>query len=276
MNRLAPSSFEDVIETPAGSTFVKTIGQGPSVFVIHGGPGFDHTYLLSALSSLADRRTLVFYDQPGCGRTPLPPEGLSVAGCAAQLRTLFTRFSADAPVGVIAHSWGALVLAAALSRPKQHERPLPEIAEGLLINPMPSTSGKYDSARATLIGRIPLAARIRAPLTALLTGNGAAVMKLLLPYYVVDQASIPTDALALNLATFKALDAQLKQFDFTDNLAALRRVAIVRGSNEFASCEDIADLTDKCAALHTMDQVGHFPFWESPKAFRAIIERTFG
>jgi proline iminopeptidase len=276
MNRPALNSFEDVIETPAGRTFVRTMGRGPSVFVIHGGPGFDHSYLLSALSSLADRRTLVFYDQPGCGRTPLPAEGLSVAGCAGQLRALFTHFSADAPIGVIAHSWGALVLAAALSRPEQHDRPLPEIAEGLLINPMPATSDKYDSARATLVGRIPLTARIRAPLTALLTGNGAAVMKLLLPYYVVDQDSIPADGLAVDLSTFKALDAQLKQFDFADNLAALRRVAIVRGSHEFASCEDIVVLTDQCAALHTMDQVGHFPFWESPKAFQAIIQRTFG
>src|SRR5207249_2070026 len=58
-------------------TFILTIGLGPPVLVIHGGPGFDHRYLLPAVAELAKRRTLILYDQPGCGRTPAPSGGVT-------------------------------------------------------------------------------------------------------------------------------------------------------------------------------------------------------
>jgi len=275
MNRSAQTPFEGVIETEAGATFINTIGRGPLVFVVHGGPGFDHTYLYPPLQSLTDRRTLVFYDQPGCGRTPRPAEGLSLQGCSAHLRSLVDHFADGNSIGVVAHSWGALVLAGALSGARQGDRALPEIGEGLLINPMPVSSEKYESARAVLIDRMPMIARIRAPLTALLSGDGAAVMKQLLPFYVVDPATIPAGALPLTLATFKTLDSQLKGFDFSGDLAPLRNVTIVRGSHEFASQSDIAQLVDQCAALLTMERVGHFPFWEAPDEFQAIVARAF-
>ena len=43
------------------SLFVKVIGQGYPLLLMHGGPGLDHTSLL-ALQPLADQFTLVFYD----------------------------------------------------------------------------------------------------------------------------------------------------------------------------------------------------------------------
>ena len=41
----------------------------PAAFVIHGGPGADHTTLKPALSPLADRLQLVFFDHRGQGRS---------------------------------------------------------------------------------------------------------------------------------------------------------------------------------------------------------------
>ena len=70
------------VQIPEGPTFVKAVGTGPPILVVHGGPGFDHTYLVEPLAFLTDRRTLVFYDQPGCGQTPAPQGGVSGAANA--------------------------------------------------------------------------------------------------------------------------------------------------------------------------------------------------
>jgi pimeloyl-ACP methyl ester carboxylesterase len=44
--------------------------------VIHGGPTWDHSYLLPAVAQLADRRHVVLFDLRGCGRSArTPPVG---------------------------------------------------------------------------------------------------------------------------------------------------------------------------------------------------------
>jgi len=50
------------------------VGEGGiPLLVLHGGPGFPHDYL-ETLEDLADRRTVVFYDQLGCGRSERPDD----------------------------------------------------------------------------------------------------------------------------------------------------------------------------------------------------------
>ncbi len=41
----------------------------PTLFVLHGGPGFDHTYLRPWLDPLAEWAQVVYVDQRGCGRS---------------------------------------------------------------------------------------------------------------------------------------------------------------------------------------------------------------
>ena len=43
------------------SLYVKVVGHGHPLLLMHGGPGLDHT-TLSSLEPLADRFTLIFYD----------------------------------------------------------------------------------------------------------------------------------------------------------------------------------------------------------------------
>ena len=51
------------------------VGNGikPPVLVLHGGPGGNH-YNLAAFQALSDERTIIFYDQLGCGNSDRPDD----------------------------------------------------------------------------------------------------------------------------------------------------------------------------------------------------------
>jgi proline iminopeptidase len=59
---------------PGGRVWWRKVGSGPKtpILLLHGGAGAAHNYLLP-LAALAKDRTVIFYDQLGCGtriRTP--------------------------------------------------------------------------------------------------------------------------------------------------------------------------------------------------------------
>ena len=49
--------------------FVREVGQGTPLVVLHGGPSLDLGYLLPELDDLADTFRLITYDQRGRGRS---------------------------------------------------------------------------------------------------------------------------------------------------------------------------------------------------------------
>ena len=53
--------------------YVTTMGSGPPLYLVHGGPGENHLTFRPYLDDLADQFTLVYYDQRGCGRSGKPP-----------------------------------------------------------------------------------------------------------------------------------------------------------------------------------------------------------
>jgi proline iminopeptidase len=88
----------------------------PVVIVLHGGPGNDYRYLLP-LSALAQDYFVVFYDQRGAGLSPRVPEAdLTLERFVADLDAIGRTFSADKPVRLIGHSWGAMLATAYLAR----------------------------------------------------------------------------------------------------------------------------------------------------------------
>ena len=49
--------------------YYTTIGNGPPLMVVHGGPGADHSYFLPYLLPLARTHELIFIDERGSGRS---------------------------------------------------------------------------------------------------------------------------------------------------------------------------------------------------------------
>src|SRR5579884_4315691 len=63
------------------SLYVRAVGRGPAVIVLHGGPDFDHSYLLPDLDRLKDEFRLIYYDQRGRGQSAagVRPEDVTLA-----------------------------------------------------------------------------------------------------------------------------------------------------------------------------------------------------
>ena len=261
-----------VIETAAGPTFVRTLGDGPSVLVVHGGPGFDHTYLVDALAPLRERRTLVFYDQPGCGHTPAPEDGPSLTHTANHLNALSEVLFSGKPHGVVAHSWGALVLIAAAS---QLPRDSSAFSEGVLINPVPVTAAEYGIALQRLLARIPeeVTAKFCADLQS--GGPGADAMQSILPFYRTRPFVVSIDPFPLTPATYLAIAANSSEFDFTSGQIQLGNVSLLLGEDDFTGTDLLKGLVKVCRRMHVMKQTGHFPFFEAPRDFAAILGQCF-
>ncbi len=62
----------------AARLYVRDIGRGSPMFVVHGGPDFNHAYLLPEMDRLADSFRLVYYDQRGRGRSFCGPQDYDV------------------------------------------------------------------------------------------------------------------------------------------------------------------------------------------------------
>jgi len=108
------------------------VGTGPdTVIVLHGGPGLHSAYLLEALRPLAPRRTLIFYDQRGRGRSDPPADslGYSATQDATDLESV-RRFFHLEQFAVVGHGWGAgLAALYAMDHPDR-------VSRLLLISPM--------------------------------------------------------------------------------------------------------------------------------------------
>ena len=89
------------------SLFVKVMGHGHPLVLMHGGPGLDHT-TLSALEPLADQYTLVFYDHRCNGRSTGHVESMTWENLTADADTLRDTLGYDT-WAVVGHSFGGHV-----------------------------------------------------------------------------------------------------------------------------------------------------------------------
>jgi proline iminopeptidase len=89
--------------------FARRAGAGPLAVVLHGGPGAHHDYLLPQYDRLARGRELVYYDQRGGGRSPVPRETpVGWREHVADLDAIRTSLDLDR-LTLCGYSWGGLL-----------------------------------------------------------------------------------------------------------------------------------------------------------------------
>lgn len=125
-------SRTESVRVPGAELFVRRVGAGRPVVVLHGGPGADHEYLRPGFDALADRRELIYYDQRGGGRSPVPrdvPVGWTEQ--VADLEALRQHWDIE-QLTLVGYSWGGLL---AMLYALEHPGRLGRLA---LVSPAPT------------------------------------------------------------------------------------------------------------------------------------------
>jgi proline iminopeptidase len=125
--------------------FVREIGAGQPVIVVHGGPDFDHCYLRPELDRLARSCRLVYYDQRGRGRSGagVRPDEVSIGSEVADLDALRASLGLDS-VAVLGHSWGGVL---AMEYATRHPE---RVSHLILMNSAPASASDWVELRRAL------------------------------------------------------------------------------------------------------------------------------
>lgn len=133
---------EDRVPVGSANLYARDIGRGQPIVVLHGGPDFDHSYLLPDMDRLSDSFRLIYYDQRGRGKSGdgVRAEDVTLASDIADLDEVREHFQL-ASTAVLGHSWGTvLALEYAIRHPER-------VSHLILMNPGLASAADYRQFR---------------------------------------------------------------------------------------------------------------------------------
>jgi len=263
--------------------YVKRVGSGDPIVVVHGGPVLEHGYLLPHLLPLARSHELIFYDQRLSGRSAGTVDSSTVrlSTFVEDLEALRVSLGLGRIV-LMGHSWGGLLAMEYAVRYGEHVRAL------VLLDPMPPSAVLWQREESILATRVT--PRDSADLAALRATEAfarrePAAVERALRISFRSQFHDPNriDALRLYVPAdyaersrlFGFLMVDLLSFDLLDSLSAVTvPTLIVYGADEPAADLSGTALVEHLprARLVTVEGAGHFPFIERPEAFLSTVE----
>ena len=254
-------------------------GSGPSVLLLHGGPGLGFDYLRELADELAQENDVAWYQQRGLA--PSAVDGpYTVAADVEDAGRVLDALGWD-KAWVVGHSWGgqlALHVAAAL----------PERLFGaLVVDPLGSVGdGHWPEFDEEILRRTPAEVRERVRELDVLTTEGSAgdelaleQMRLVWPAYFADPEQAPPMP-ELRIASERSAEmgrsilAELPALE-----AGLLRIRVpvgfVHGSRSPMPLAASTDAADRIpgAWVDVVDGAGHFVWVEAPGAVRAALRR---
>src|SRR5207253_7963045 len=106
----ARRAHEGYFPVPGAQPYFCEVGNGRPLVIVHGGPDFNHNYLLPRLDRLSSAFRLIYYDQRGRGKSSrdVSPETVNIESEVDDLDSLRKYFGLDA-IAILGHSWGGLL-----------------------------------------------------------------------------------------------------------------------------------------------------------------------
>ena len=132
---------ERFVAVPGGEIYTVSLGSGPqTLLIIHGGPDWDHSYLLPPARALALERRVILFDLRGCGRSSrfARPEAYGIPQVVADIEAILPAYRLSA-CHVLGFSFGGRI-ALELWR---HQ---PELVQSLIL----ASTTAYDDYRPDL------------------------------------------------------------------------------------------------------------------------------
>ncbi len=276
------SVHEELVSINGTELFVKRMGQGEPIVIVHGGPVLEHGYLLPHLEPLAESYELVFFDQRLSGRSAGEVDSSSV-----RVDTLVNDIEALrqslglGPIHLLGHSWGGLLaMRYAVGYPDH-------LTSMILVSSMSASSELWQQEEAQLAERrteedLAEFEAIRAT-EAFNNGEPNAIASILRASFKLQfsdrskigelELYVPEDYTERS-RQFGYMMGDLTNFDFHEELAVVpARTLIIYGSAEPALELGGAALHEHFpnSELVVVEGAGHFPFIEQPADFFQTI-----
>ena len=258
--------------------FERRLGDGPPVAVLHGGPGASYDYMLPGFDALATGRTLIYYDQRGGGRSPIPRElVVTWRDHVADLEALRQLWQQSRLV-ILGYSWGGLLgQLYAIEHPDRVER----LA---LVCPAPSWRAARDEferrfAERNLAPEVQ-AERQRLRESDLRVRDPEAFQRRMFELSVVAYFHDPEKA--RNLTAFRVVGRvqqetwkSLGDYDLRPQLERLRGIPalVVHGAGDPIPEPASRETANRLGApLHVIRESGHCPHVEQPEEFVRVLD----
>lgn len=277
-----PDFREGLLPVRGTELFVRRVGQGEPVLVVHGGPVMEHGYLAPHLDPLSDEFEVIYFDQRVSGRSAgtVDSASLRLDSLAADMGGILDVLGLESS-HLLAHSWGGLLaLRFAILHPER-------VRSLTLVSPMAASAELWQREEIALAALATgehraAAAALRAD-PGLMAGDSGAIAALMrhafrLQFHDPDRASdlelyVPPDYLERS-RQFGHLAPDLDGYDFHDEAARLAvPTLILFGEDEPGGDIGGAALagTIPGAEFVRLPGSGHFPFIETPDAFLSAV-----
>ncbi len=271
--------FEGLKEINGTHLFVKVIGEGEPVLIIHGGPGLNHNYFLPHLESLSKKYQLIFYDQRSAGQSELSVKAqMSVKQFTDDIEAIRKEFNID-KLNILCHSWSSILAANYIIAYPDHIKsvifcnptPLSRAYDIKMNNELKTRTQNADSIkRANIIASDAFQKGDMAMVNELMRLNFKSVFCDSANIDLFD-AKLPADYLVASLS-LQSLMYELKDLNLYDQLKAVNLQApvyIIGGSCDIIPKEAFDQLIG-CfpnAQYLQFENSGHYPFIEEKKLF---------
>ena len=274
---------EHFVQVGDDSLYIRRVGQGAPILVLHGGPGMDHSYLLPHLDYLAQNHELIYYDQRASGRSSIyvPDSTIAVSQFVADIEAI--RKDLRIPrLTMMGHSWGGLL---AMAYAMEHAS---DVEMLILVNSLAGSSAYRVNELEQLAGReTPQDSmeRMRLMRSDRFMREEVSVYEDLFrlifkkEFYNKDMI----DSLRLNFQPGFAdgnrqltkLGRDISTYDFHPVLEKLDIPTLILYGDYDPLSGDGAKALHKAiqgSELVILDKTGHFPFVESKEKFFPVVE----
>mgnify|MGYP003883354529 FL=1 len=277
----APAADEGALVPLNGTNlWVRRIGSGAPIVVVHGGPLLDHGYLFPHLEALAASHELIFYDQRISGRSDaeVPAGTVRMTDFVADLEALRAHTGHGA-IHVLGHSFGArIALEYALAHPAR-------VTSLLLLDPMAPSAALWAEERAAMPPSQPHVDRISAIMAtdAYQAGDPAKYQDLMRVMFERELHD-PSHAERLRFRRPSDLDARsnrltelmpdVQTYDLVPRLPEITvPTLLMYGADEPASTISGPSLDAALprSQLVIVEKAGHFPMVEQPDVFLSTV-----
>jgi proline iminopeptidase len=256
--------------------------QKPTLIILHGGPGFDHTYLRPWLDPVSEVAQLVYVDERGCGRSQRHTHEYYQLGIMADDVVLLCKKLAIAHPIVLGQSFGGFVT---LSIAHRH----PDFPKGIILfDTSPAWTGGYDLDALEQIVGGQRGKELREVAYKESTGQATeAELKRfeqeIMPLYwhqgfkqeyVEDLFSNPM--VNMDIATYM-MGTLSKEYDLRPHLPEIKVPALVlQGRYDWvtpmAGAQEMANRIPN-AQLHIFEHSSHMVFMEEPEELVSVLKQ---